>query len=123
MSYVTPITNHTASSYWNLADWTRINNNAIAVKALADTYLGVTIPRVSVSTPSAYSWPVLADLNNFIKNIDDIRAAFVTASITIPGVVILRHAYTKGPNGLSPSYIDWNKWENDLKLMYDYLTE
>lgn len=124
MSWTTPIADRTladivarnSKAFFNVADWIRIHGNTEVVRALVNVMNALSIVGVTLTQPSITTIPSVADINAFIKNIDDLRAAAcLPASLIVP----LNHNYVAGADAVSPSYADVNAWENDLLLIRD----
>jgi hypothetical protein len=123
MPFVTPITdrtitdivNKTDKSFFNVADWIRINGNTTYVRALMYVLRGINIDFTALDTPAITTMPTVAEFNSFIQNIENIRLA-----IGLPesvGVIPLKTDYEAIENSEVPDYTDANAWEANLLLI------
>jgi hypothetical protein len=119
MAYVTAVTNRTAASFWNVADWARVYGNSQLVSALAEIELGSPIAFTSLTAPTITTIPAVADFNLFLANIENIRVAVVGESI--PGTLIaIKDDWEAGPDKTSLSYGHANLWESTLDAIWSY---
>ena len=110
MAWITPVTNWTASGYYNYTDINRVENNINEVR----TYLigiGYVVPTITVNTArTTTSYDLISSINRIENNLDTIKNAMFT------------------PSGWQ-SKITWdtttkmsadvaNRWENNALLLY-----
>lgn len=119
MSYVTPVTNHTASSYFNVADWNRIYNNAQLMCSLAEIKLGSPIVFTSVVAQTITTNPttILLSIGTLLTNIDNARAAMAAL---LPALTTVKHDWLAGMGNVAPNYTHVNQWESTIDAIWDY---
>jgi hypothetical protein len=123
MPFVTPVTDRTAAdilnktdkSFFNVADWIRINGNTIYVRALMYVLRGINIDFETLDTPSITTIPTVDEFNAFIQNIENIRLALGLPAVA--GIVDLKTDYEAIENSEVPDYTDANAWEKNLLLI------
>lgn len=128
MSYTTPVTDRTAAdllarnskAFFNVADWTRIYNNAELVAGLI-WVIGDDPQWESVATiPTITTIPVVADFNTLTGNIERTRLAALNTD-TIPGISTeIETGYTAGASYPTFNYRDVNLWESTLDTIWDF---
>jgi hypothetical protein len=111
------ITNKTSKGFFNVADWVRINGNTQIVNALINVLKSLNITFDTLTPPTIATIPNIDDVNDFVDNIERIRAASGVPLAT--GLVALKNDYTSG--GITPDYTTVNDWERDLDLLRSYL--
>ena len=104
--YVTPVTNRTARSFFNVSDWTRIYNNSQILAAAVGTSFD------TISLPTVTSIPNITDLNKLIGNIERARLANLSAG----ALLALRYNWQEG-NVSAIRYTDVNLWEETIRIM------
>ena len=112
---ITDIINKTDKSFFNVADWIRINGNTTYVRALMFVLRGINIDYTELDTPSITTIPTVAEFNVFIQNIENIRLAIGLPAIA--GIVDLKTDYEAVENSEVPDYTDANAWEQNLLLI------
>lgn len=130
MSYVTPVTdrsatdiaNQTSKAFWNVADFERVYGNSLLVHSLIVIYAGATsLIFNQLAMPTITTIPTVADFNTFLANIERARQAFVDDEAVIPGVTTeIKDDYTGGAQGTSPKFTDANLWESTLDAIWEY---
>ena len=114
MAWSTPKTNWVSTDYFNYSDYTRIRDNMIALKEIADAcYFG--LPSIeNMSVKNSYTDMFYAsDMNRFENNLDLINTS--TLNLNIGSKV------TYVPNGATPSFTEFNRLEGGMKLLYETL--
>ena len=119
MSYTASVTNRTASSYFNVSDWTRIYHNSQIVNELSVIKLGTSITFTSVTAPSMSSLMTSMQYNIYYlaRNVENIRAAMAAL---LPSLRAVKFTYAVGYNSPSPIYSDVNQWESTLDTVWNY---
>ncbi len=123
MSYTDPVTDRTladitgktAKGYFNLADWQRIYNNALALNALIASVYGVTVEFTAIAEPTITTWPSVTDVNALLVNIENMRAY-----LSVPdgiGLLDLKTDWLAGGSVDAPDYENVNEWERQVDLM------
>ena len=126
MSFTTGITdrsaidlvNKTSKGYINISDWSRIYANGLYLNGLFNTFLGVTIPWTTISTPTYTTDGTAAMFNTLLTNIKNLWSYY---GLTITGIIEPKTDYIGGPGSVAPTYIDINNWETDLALLYAFI--
>jgi hypothetical protein len=116
---ITDITTPTSKGFFNVADWVRINGNTEIVNTLINVLKSLSITFDTLTPPTITTIPNIDDVNDFVDNIERIRAASGVPLAT--GLVALKNDYTSG--GIAPDYTTVNDWERDLKLLREYLVK
>lgn len=122
MAWTTPVTDRApadiiarnSKAFLNVADWTRIYENTIHVRALYETITGLST-FTTLTPPTITTVPTVTSLNTLlinIQNLIDISAALVT-------IAAINTSWGTG-NVVSPNYQDVNTWELALKTLYDF---
>jgi hypothetical protein len=119
MAYVTAVTNKTAASYFNVADWTRIYGNSQLVNSLAEIMLDTPIDFDILTAPTITTIPSVTDFNAFLANIERTRIACAGESIPGTGTEI-KDDYEAGPNKQAPNYVDANRWESTIDAIWEH---
>jgi hypothetical protein len=119
MSYVTAVTNKTAASYWNVADWVRVYGNSQLVNSLAEIMLDTPIVFNTLTAPTITTIPVVTDFNTFLANIERTRVAVAGESIAGTTTEI-KDDYEAGPNKQAPNYVDANLWESTIDAIWEH---
>jgi len=120
MPYVTPIfdrtatdiANRTSKAFINVADWTRIYDNALFVNPIVGTALGLTIQFDTVSVPTSTTIPTVTDVNKLTGNIERMRV--VAEAI---GTVEVKDDYIAGAGQIAPDYLNVNDWEETIDII------
>lgn len=122
MSYVTAVTNHTASGYFNVADWTRIYGNALEANSAFTTAVGTTVAFTAVTAPTTSTDPttILAKFNSLLANIELLRVASVTFLPTL--TTEIKDDYIAGAGEETLDYYDVNLWESTIDYIYQNIT-
>lgn len=126
MAWTTPVTDWTATDYFNVADWERIHDNALHVNGLITSVLGYSISIVTISDPTTTTiidttW--LYNLNTLIANINRMRAWLSQYYSDYLSDIsdLLKEDWQAGLGVQSPNYATVNGWENTLLIMYNML--
>ena len=119
MTWTTPIydrvlsdvTTPTAKGYFNVADWTRIYDNAAYVNAEILTNTGHTVTFTTITAPTTSIDPttIITKFNTLLANIEAMRLYVNLHGASISAMTNL--VYTAGAGEIAPSYIDVNQWE------------
>ena len=125
MAYVTPIkdrvlsdaTTPTSKGLWNVADWTRVYNNAQLVNSLIIIELGTPVAFTLIALPTITTIPSVTTHNTLLSNIETMRAAMVAL---IPSLVIVKYDWVAGNAEDAPDYTDANLWETTIDAIWDY---
>ena len=88
MAYTTPITDRdyadilaqNSKAFFNVADWTRIYNNADHVNDQVNSYYGSSVAFTAVSSPTDDDISTIADFNTLLGNIEALRV-WVAANV------------------------------------------
>lgn len=110
-----------SKAYLNIADWSRIYDNASYLNGQYAALYGSScgpIPFTAIAVPTYSTQGAAADLNTLLTNI---RNLWTVPGLTISGVVDIKIDWTGGISSLSPTYVDVNDWERDLDLLYEYI--
>jgi hypothetical protein len=126
MSWSTPVTdraasdiaNRTAKAFMNIADWSRIYDNALYLNGLYAAMWEITIPFTVISVPTYLTHCTAVMLNSLLTNIQNLWS---TPGITVPGIVAIKTDWLGGLSSASPTYIDVNNWEHDLDLLNSFV--
>lgn len=111
MAWITPVTNWSASSYYNYGDLNRVENNISEVR----TYLisiGYNVPSITANTSrSATSYDLISSINRIETNLNTVKNAMLTP----PGwqSTITWDTTTR----LSTDHA--NRWENSALQLYN----
>ncbi len=127
MSWSSPITDRdfgdilarSAKAFFNISDWSRINDNTMVVHDLASSLLGIDADLVGLDTPAIDHFPAADEINALIANIEAVRAAACLPAAA--GVVVLAHAYLSGSGTNAPDYLAVNAWEMNLLRLYELI--
>ena len=129
MAYTTPITDRDAAdiaaqnskAFWNVADFTRVYDNAVAVNAHLLSEFGAVIAFTTISTPTTTTIDTITRLNNFTGNIELMRAWVVANTAFYPAALDTEiiDDWAAGQSEAAPNYINANRWESHLDLMYN----
>lgn len=119
MSYVTPVKNHSAASYFNVADWTRIYGNAQLMNSLVAIKLNKVILFNAVAVPTTSTNPssILSMVNTLCANLERTRLEMVAL---IPTLTEIKDDWVAGPAEQAPDYSHVNQWETEIDSMWDY---
>lgn len=113
MSYQTPKTNWKPTDYFNIEDYNRIKGNIKEVYTLAITVYPSFLIEDMGGDVTYTTIPRAEDFNHFENNLVRIRDG------TYPFFPEKAHVWYA--NQPAPSYKDFNRWEQNLKVMHDTL--
>lgn len=119
MAYITPVTNRTANSFFNVADWSRIHDNSKLLNSLmrivwdAGLFIEFTVPIITTNPELA-----LSNLNTMLENIEVNMRQYVTTEL--PALTPVKYDWPAGRDVDSPSYIHANQWEITIDAMWEY---
>ena len=129
MSYVTAITDRvladvtptpTSKGYFNVADWTRVYENARLASALAALELGTPIVFNSATAPTITTVQgIHTALNILLANIERMRLAVAGESIAGTTTEI-EDNWVSGANEDAPDYTDANLWESTVDAVWEH---
>lgn len=127
MKYTTPITdrtildvyNRTSKGIFSLSDWQRIYNNTKLLWALEEVIIGGGALFTEPTEMTINTIPTDGDINAIVDNIENVRSVVVYETGKGGDVIPLVSDWG-GPN--SPKYSDINKWENNIDLLLNYVT-
>jgi hypothetical protein len=120
MAYVTPVTNRTAASYWNVSDWTRVYRNCQLASALSEIETGTPIDFDLVSeTPTASTIPAVDNFNILLANLERMRLAVASESISGAQTEI-KDDWLEGVSNPVFGYSDCNLWESTIDAIWDH---
>jgi hypothetical protein len=115
----TDITNRTSKAFLNIADWSRVYNNSQLVNSLAAIMLDTPIAFTLITAPTITSIPNVTDLNTLTGNIETLRVAVSSESITGTTQAI-KDDWEAGHDKPSPTYVHVNLWESTLDAIWEY---
>jgi hypothetical protein len=123
MPYETPIfdrtaddiASKTAKAFLNVADWIRIYGNAAFVHVLVAFLVEYDPAFNTLDAPSITTIPGAVEFNQFLENIEALRAAANLPEI--PGLVEIKDDWLGGPLAAAPDYEDANDWERVLEIV------
>jgi len=113
MSWQTPVTNWSSSSYFNYTDWNRIEGNCDAIVAFLLT-CGYTVPITTISNRSDGSYLDFYDSLNRIEN--NIWAIFACYNVAPVGWVTPKTSWSYDQPF---SYADTNRIEGNILALYN----
>ena len=113
MSYQIPKTNWKPTDFFNVEDYNRIKGNIKEVHALAVTVYPSFLIEDMGGDATYVTIPRAEDFNHFETNLCRIRDRTYPFFEGKPPMWC--------PNQPAPSYKDFNRWEQNLKIMYDSL--
>ena len=129
MAWTTPITDRTAAdiaaqnskAFWNVADWTRVYNNARETNAKLASEFGASITLDTLATPTTTTIQNITEMNVIPKNIELMRSWVVNNTVFYPAELDteIKDDYSAGQSETAPNYVNVNRWENHLYLMYN----
>jgi len=134
MPYTTPITDRilsdvttpTSKGYFNVADWTRIYDNAEIVNGLLETEIGVALSFATISYPTVETVAnstFLYNHNMLLENIERIRSWCATyLSTYLPDLLSYSIKCNWDVNEPSFNFNHVNQWENTIALIYNVLS-
>lgn len=118
----TDIDTRTSKAFLNIADWDRIEDNAVYVRGELVSTTGITIIFTSTtSAPAITSIPDVDDFNRLLENIEQLRQAaedVMPALTTISGFSVVAHDWIAGVSQNAPDYTDVNHWEEVIDIIY-----
>jgi hypothetical protein len=114
--WLDPITNHVATDPFNVADWTRIHDNAAEVAALFDALSITYTPLTVLVAPDITTIPVVEDINSLFGNVEILRAV---SGLTLTPI---EDEYVAGMEEISPDYVAFNWVETCLLALYNWAT-
>ncbi|MHC1772941.1 MAG: hypothetical protein AB9907_14670 [Flexilinea sp.] len=101
-------------AFFNVSDWTRINNNTQYARELVLDIKGGLIPHVTLAPPTRTTKPTAADINALVQNIIYVQAA---ADVTEADRYTLFADYEDGADKATPDFIKVNSWERVLYII------
>ncbi len=127
MAYTTPITDRdyadilaqNSKAFFNVADWTRIYNNADHVNDQVNSYYGSSVAFTAVSSPTDDDISTIADFNTLLGNIEVLRA-WVVANVSYSPSELdteIKDDWVAGQGEVSPNWQNVNRWENHIDIM------
>lgn len=123
----TDIDTRTSKAFLNIADWDRIEDNAVYVRGeLVDLFGVMVIFTGTTSAPAITSIPDVDDFNRLLENIEQLRQAaedVMPALTTTTGFSAVAHDWVAGVSQDAPNYTDANHWEEVIDIIYQTLTE
>ena len=119
MGYDTPVTNRTASSFFNVADWTRIYRNAQLATGLSAFELETTIDFNEVTDPTDTDIASVDDFNTLLANIERLRLAVAGESISGADIEV-KDDWIAGVGQPMFNYANVNYWETLIDLIWDH---
>jgi len=128
MSYTTAVKDRTladiaarnSKAYFNVADWTRIKNNELVTRNLAEILLSIGVSATTIADVTTASIPTVTEFNALLTNIENLRLAVAGESITGTSTEI-KDDYTAGLSGTSPTWQDANLWESTIDAIWVYI--
>lgn len=128
MGYTTPITDRvlsdvttpTSKGYFNVADWTRIYNNARLTSSLTFIQAGGTEAFTPITAPTTSTIPTLfiSMFQTLTANIEQFRARMQAAALlTLPSI---KTDWLAGAGNVAPNYQHVNQWESTIDAIWDY---
>lgn len=129
MAYTSPVTDRdqadidalNSKAYFNVADWTRIYDNAEHVNGLFTSVLGYPISFVTLDTPTTATIPTVTAFNTLMENINRM-SAWAAEYAAAPIVGTLKGDWQAGAGMQSPNYADVNTWESIIDVLYVLLS-
>ncbi|RUM43299.1 MAG: hypothetical protein DSY80_05850 [Desulfocapsa sp.] len=129
MAWITPITDRSAAdiaaqnskAFWNVADWVRVYNNAQETNAKLASEFGASITLDTLATPTTTTIQNITEMNVIPKNIELMRSWVVNNTVFYPAELDteIKDDYSAGQSETAPNYVNVNRWENHLYLMYN----
>ncbi len=128
MSYTTPVTDRTyadiaarnSKAYFNVADWTRIKNNELVTRNLAEILLSISVTATMIAEVTTASIPTVSTVNALLTNIENLRLA--VAGLSIAGTSTeIKDDWATGMAVVSPTFADVNLWESTLHAIWTYI--
>ncbi len=129
MTYTTPITDRDAAdiaaqnskAFWNVADWVRVYGNSLETNTHLNSEFSTSISFDAISAVVNTDIPTIAEINEFLANIERMRAWVVDNTVFYPAALDteIKDDYTAGQSETAPSYINVNRWESHIDLMYN----
>jgi hypothetical protein len=115
----TDVTQRLQKAFFNVSDWLRITGNTEYIRVITNIILSLGIQSTALEEPTISTLPRVADINQMIQNIDQIREAVCLPPAS--GVIALKHDYKAGNSADAPDYQAVNAWERDIQLIRDLL--
>lgn len=121
----TDIDTRTSKAFMNIADWDRIEDNAVFVRGELVTLFGITLVFTgTTSAPAITSIPDVDDFNRLLENIEKLRQAaesVMPALTTTSGFSAVAHDWIAGITQDAPDYVDVNQWEKVIDLIHNLM--
>lgn len=122
----TDIATRTSKAFFNIADWDRIEDNAIEVRAQLIANYGIMIVFTgTASAPAITSIPDVDDFNRLLENIEQLRQAaesVLPVLSSVSGFSAVTHDWVAGPWEDSPDYTDVNHWEEVMDIINEAIS-
>jgi hypothetical protein len=124
MAYVTAITDRvlsdvttpTSKGYFNVADWTRIYDNARLTASLVNIVDDEAYTFPSIGYPTIENIPTVTDFNDLLNAIEIMRSA-----VSVAGALVeIKDDWISGNGETSPDYSDANLWENTVDVIWNF---
>jgi hypothetical protein len=113
------VTDKTSKGFFNVVDWVRIHGNTTHVRAMMSALRSVNIDYNALVEPGITSIPTAAEINDFIENIETLRA--ISGIPESFGLNELKDNYISGASETTPNYSDVNEWEECLAVLKEFL--
>ena len=133
MAYTTPVYDRSQSdilaqnskAYLNVADWTRIYNNAVFVSGLFTSEIGYTPTFNTQSLPTTVTVFTKSQLNLVLANIERMRlwGYNYLGSYIFPDALFveIKDDWDEGHQVSAPNFSHVNSWEYVLDVLYNIL--
>ncbi len=127
MTYVPPITDRTqadilaknSKAYQNVSDWVRQYDNSEEAHDAIEAALGVLIDFDTISAVVNTDIPTIAEINEFLANIERLRLWVETyAPIDDSDFIEVKDDWLAGQSNPAPTYMHVNSWEKVVDLIY-----
>lgn len=127
MPWTTPVYDRDNTDYFNVADWTRIYNNASYVNGLFTSALGYDIFFLTITAPTITTiggQSFLDNFNNLARDIEYMRYwahHFLARYMADPLNDEIKQDWQIGVSAAAPDYSTINLWEYSLYIIYTVL--
>jgi len=119
MGYSTAVTNRTISSYFNVADWTRIYRNGQLAISLTEYNQSTTISYPTQVDKTTANIPDVADFNGVLVGLEAMRLLVVSLIPSLSGTGI-KDDWVEGVSNPVFDYSDVNLWETVIDAVWSY---
>lgn len=117
----TDIDTRTNKAFFNVADWDRIEDNAIAVREVLVNQFGILVTFTgTTSAPAITSIPDVDDFNRLLENIEQLRQAALSVMPALTASAVT-HDWVAGVAQDAPDYTDVNHWEEVIDIINNLL--